>query len=180
MLDLHNPQQPVLYQDRDRSFDLSSLLSYFVGLLKRHFFLFALPFLIVTLLGVSTIKFMRPIYQAEGEILVESPKIAPDLIRPTITEFDDQRFALFQQRIMTPSNLLGVMNKFDLFPGQRASLSQFQLLDLMRSRLQIEPAKLAMRANNQSSTFALTVRFDYEVPDVALKVTNEFLTENSE
>ena len=177
MLDPHTPQQPVLYEDQDRNFDLSSLLSYSVGLLKQHFFLFVLPFLIITLLGASSIKFLRPIYRAEGEILVESPKIAPDLIRPTITELDDQRFALYQQRIMAPSNLMGVMNKFDLFPGQRASLSQFRLLDLMRSRIQIEPATLEMRANKQTSTFALTVKFDYEVPDVALKVTNEFLTE---
>ena len=34
-----------------------------------------------------------------------------------------------------------------------------------------------MRSNNQTSTFAFTVKFEYEVPDVAVKVTNEFLTE---
>ena len=177
MLDLHSPQQPVLYEDQDRNLDLSSLLSYLVGVLKRHFFLFVLPFLIIILLGALTIKFMPKIYQAEGEILVESQKMAPDLFRPSITELFDERFALFRQLIMAPDNLLAVMNKFNLFPSQRASLSQYQLLDLMRSRVQIEPATLATRPNNQTSTFAFTVKFDYEVPDVAVKVTNEFLTE---
>ena len=157
--------------------DLSSLLSYLVGVLKRHFFLFVLPFLIVILLGASIIKFMPKIYRAEGEILVESQKMAPDLFRPSITELFDERFALFRQLIMAPDNLLAVMNKFNLFPGQRASLSQYQLVDLMRSRVQIEPATLEMRPNNQTSTFAFTVKFDYEIPDVAVKVTNEFLTE---
>ena len=152
-------------RSRIETFDLSSALSYFVGVLKRHFFLFVVPFLIVALLGVSILKFMRPIYRAEGEILVESPKIAPDLVRPTITELGDERFALFRQRIMAPGNLLGVVSKFDLFPGQRSSLSQSQLIDLMRSRVQIEPATLEMRTNSQTSTFALTVKFDYEVPD---------------
>ena len=103
--------------------------------------------------------------------------MAPDLFRPSITELFDERFALFRQLIMAPDNLLAVINKFNLFSDQRGSLSEYQLLDLMRSRVQIEPAILEMRANNQTSTFAFTVKFDYEVPDVAVKVTNEFLTE---
>ena len=146
MLDIHGTRQPVLHEDQDRNLDLSSLLSYLVGVLKRHFFLFVLPFLIIILLGASTIKFMPKIYRAEGEILVESQKMAPDLFRPSITELFDERFALFRQLIMAPDNLLAVINKFNLFPGQRASLSQYQLLDLMRSRIQIEPATLEMRA----------------------------------
>ena len=100
-----------------------------------------------------------------------------DLFRPSINELFDERFALFRQLIMAPDNLLAVMNKFKLFADQRASLSQYQLLDLMRSRVQIEPATLEMRPNNQMSTFAFTVKFDYEVPDIAVRVTNEFLTQ---
>ena len=103
--------------------------------------------------------------------------MAPDLFRPSITERFDERFAIFRQLIMAPDNLLAVINKFNLFPAQRASLSQYQLLGLMRSRIEIDPATLEMRANNQMSTFAFTVKFDYEVPDVTVKVTNEFLTE---
>ena len=177
MLDIHGTRQPVSHESQDQSLDLSSLLSYFVGVLKRHFFLFVLPFLIIILLGVSVIKSMPKIYQAGGEILVESQKMAPDLFRPSITELFDERFALFRQMIMAPDNLLAVINKFNLFPDQRTSLSQYQLLDLMRSRVQIEPATLEMRTNNQTSTFAFTVKFDYEIPDVAPKVANEFLTE---
>ena len=82
MLDLHSPQQPVLYEDQDRNFDLSSALSYLVGLLKRRFFLFVLPFLIIVLLGSSIIKFMRPIYRAEGEILVEISKNSAGISSP--------------------------------------------------------------------------------------------------
>ena len=177
MSDLHAIQQPVLYEDQDRNLDLSSSLSYLIGVLKRHFFLFVLPLLIVALLGSWTVKFMPKTYQAEGEILVESQKMAPDLFRPSVTELFDERFALFRQLIMAPDNLLAVMNKFNLFPNERASLSQYQLLDLMRSAVQIEPATLATRPSNQTSTFAFTVKFDYELPEVAVKVTNEFLTE---
>ena len=177
MLDIHGTWQPIQHEDQHGNLDLSSLLSYLVGVLKRHFFLFVVPFLIVILMGASTIKFIPKVYRAEGEILVESQKMAPDLFRPSITELFDERFALFRQLIMAPDNLLAVINKFDLFPAQRTSLSQYQLLALMRSRIQIEPATLEMRANNQTSTFAFTVKFDYEVPDVAVKVTNEFLTE---
>ena len=177
MLDLPDTRFSVLHEDEDRTLDFSSLISYAVGLLKRHFFLFMLPFLIVILVGTSTVKLMSKTYRAEGEILVESQKMPTDLFRPSINELFDERFALFRQLIMAPDNLLAVMNKFKLFADQRASLSQYQLLDLMRSRVQIEPATLEMRPNNQMSTFAFTVKFDYEVPDIAVRVTNEFLTQ---
>ena len=177
MLDLHDTRHPILHGDQDRNLDLSSLLSYSVGILKRHFFLFVLPFLVIILVGASTIKFMSKMYRAEGEVLVESQKMAPDLFRPSINELFDERFALFRQLILAPDNLLAVINKFNLFPDQRASLSQYELLDLMRPRVKIEPAVLEMHQNNQTATFAFTVKFDYEVPDVAVKVANEFLTE---
>ena len=65
---------------------------------------------------------MPKMYRAEGEILVESQKMAPDLFRPSITELFDERFALFRQLIMAPDNLLAVINKFNLFPtsGRRS------------------------------------------------------------
>ena len=95
MLDLHAPQQPILYEDQDRKLDLSSSLSYLVEVLKRHFFLFILPFLIIILLGALIIKFIPKTFQAEGEILVESQKMAPDLFRPSITQLFDERFRAF-------------------------------------------------------------------------------------
>ena len=169
MLETHSSQQSVLYDDRDQSSDLS----YFIAVLKRRILFFAIPFLVVIILGIVFIKSQRSVYRAEGELLVESPQIAPDLEHFTIKEFAEERFEIFRQRILAASNLMAMVEKYNLFPDERQSQSTFQILGLMRSRVQLK--SLPPAANSPSIAFVLS--FNYEVPDLALKVTNDFLTQ---
>jgi uncharacterized protein involved in exopolysaccharide biosynthesis len=171
MLETYSAQQSQLYEDQGQSFDFS----YIIGVIRRRFLYFTIPFLIVAIAGAVVIKRMPKTYRASGEILVESPRIAPDLVHPTITELADERFAVFKHRIMSGDNLLAVIDKFNLFPRERASLSTSQLLDLMRASVEINPVALAVQSN--SPTLQFSVAFDYQVPELALKVTNEFLTQ---
>ena len=171
MLETYSAQQSQFYEDQGQSFDLS----YIVNVIKRRFLYFAISFLIVSIGGAAVIKILPKVYRATGEILVESPQIAPDLVHPTITELADERFAVFKHRILASDNLLAVIDKYNLFPGERASLSTAQLLDIMRADVEITPVPLAMQPNNPTLQFS--VAFDYGVPELALKVTQEFLTQ---
>ena len=174
MLQSYSSQQPVLYEDHGQNFDLS----YFIGVLKRRIRYFAIPFLIIVMLGSAIVEIQRPIYRAEGKILVESPEIPPELVHPTITEVANERVQVIQQRIMARDDLMAVVNKYDLFPRERAWMSGTELLELIRSRMEIKPvdlnAQTVARPNNP--TIAFTLSFDYEVPNLAMRVANEFLT----
>ena len=95
---------------------------------------------------------------------------------------------------MTRDNLLSVVKKFGLFPSEQRWMSSSELLDLMRERAQIElldiDTELAptqnkngktsprpTNANNKNnSAIAFTMSFEYENPELAMKVANEFLT----
>src|SRR5665213_234720 len=138
MLQNYSSPQPVLYEERGPNFDLS----YFIGILKRRILYFAIPFLVVLMLGSAIVVIQRPIYRAEGKILVESPEIPPDLVHPTITEVADERVQVIQQRIMARDNLSAVVNKYNLFPRERESMSSNELLELIRSRMEIKPVEL--------------------------------------
>src|SRR5271163_4463585 len=106
MLQAYGSQQSVLYEDQGQSFDLS----YLIGILKRRSVYFALPFLFIVMLGFAIVAIQRPIYRAEGKILVESPEIPTELVHPTITEVADERVQIIQQRIMARDNLMAVVN----------------------------------------------------------------------
>ena len=82
------------------------------------------------MLGVGVVAIQRPIYRAEGKILVESPEIPPELVHPTITEVANERVQVIQQRIMARDNLMAVVNKFDLFTRERQWMSSTELLEL--------------------------------------------------
>ncbi len=161
-----------LHEDPGGALDIQ----YIIGILRRRVFYFVIPFVVIVALGALVIKLLKPIYRAQGEVLVQSSEIAPDLVHPTITELADEQYAVFRQRVMAGDNLLATVAKFNLFPQQRASLDQSQLLELMRERTEIKPIVLDAR-NNNSPAFAFSVAFEYEIPDIALNVTNEFLTE---
>ena len=173
MLQTYSPQQSALYEDEGQGFDLS----HFIGILKRRFLYFVIPFLLVVMAGFAVVAIQRPIYRAEGKILVEAPEIPPDLVHPTITEVANERVQVIQQRITARDNLIAVVNKFNLFPRERQWMSGSELLDLVRSRMIIKPVELdAQSAVPGNPTIAFTLSFDYEVPNLAAAVANEFLT----
>jgi capsular polysaccharide biosynthesis protein len=173
MLQTLNPQQHVVYEDHGQSFDLSHL----IGILRRRIYYLAVPFLFIVMVGFGVVAIQRPIFRAEGKILVESPEIPPDLVHPTITEVANQRVQVIQQRIMARDSLMAVVNKYDLFPRERQWMSGTDLLDLIRSRMEIKPVELdAETAVPGNPTIAFTLSFDYEVPYLATRVADEFLT----
>ena len=171
MLDNLSSQQSVFYEDRGQGFDLA----YLIGLVKRRAFYFIIPFLVVAMLGLAVTENQKPIYRAEGKMLVETSGISTDLLHPTISEVLYERFEIFKERIIAPDNLIATVDKFNLFPGIRDQMSGFQLIELMRHRVAIKPAPLEMQPSNPTTAFS--VSFDYEVPELALKVDNEFLHE---
>ncbi len=173
MLQTYGSAQSALYEDRGQSFDLAFL----IGILKRRILFFAIPFLLIAMLGFGVVAIQRPIYRAEGKILVQSPEIPPDLVHPTITEVADERVQVIKQRIMARDDLMAVVNKFNLFPRERGWMSSTELLDLVRSRMEIQPVALdAQTVIPGKPTIAFTLTFDYEVPALAMGVANEFLT----
>ncbi len=173
MLQALSPQHAAVYEERGQGFDLSS----FIGIVKRRILYFTLPFLLIVMLGTAVVAIQRPIYRAEGKILVESPEIPSYLVHPTITEVANERVQVIQQRIMARDNLMAVVNKFNLFPREREWMSGTELLDLIRSRMLIKPVDLdAQTAVPGNPTIAFTLSFDYEVPNLAQAVANEFLT----
>src|ERR1700722_8996424 len=172
MLQAYSSPQQSVYEEGGSEFDFA----HYIGILKRRVLYFAIPFASIVILGSLIVAIQRPIYHAEGKILVESPEIPADLVRPTVTATANERIQVIEQRIMSRDNLLAIVNKFGLFTVQQQWMSGTQLLDLMRDRTQVKLVDLDSRSRPTSSTIAFTLSFEYESPDLATKVANEFLT----
>src|SRR5208282_1281893 len=61
---------------------------------------------------------------------------------------------------------------------ERSSMSETELIDLIRSRTEIKPVEpdVELLKRQEAPAIAFTLSFDYEVPDLAMKVANELLT----
>jgi uncharacterized protein involved in exopolysaccharide biosynthesis len=154
-------------------------LDYFLAIAKRRIFHFLIPCVVAFTLAALIVAVQHPLYQAQGKILVETPAIPPDLVRPTVIDTANQRIQVIQQRITTRDNLLGIVKKFGLFPSQQQWMSASQILDLMKERTELKLVDLTLptQLNNLNNlTIAFTLSFEYESPQLATQVANEFLT----
>ena len=171
-------QEPLasFHSDDDAGQAFPFTPAYLFDVLKRRFFFFAIPFVLIAAAG-SVIALAWPAqYLSEGKILVQSPEIPTDLVRPTVSTLANERMQIIQQRIMTRDNLLEVAKKFKLTGDWRATLSGTELIDFIRARTVIEPVEVQLRSRRQQEAIAFNVGFKYENPAIATKVANEFLT----
>src|SRR5262245_29601257 len=164
-------QLETRYDSPDQGFDVWS----YVAVLKRRKLLLILPFILVLVVGFTVTMALPPIFRSEARILVESQQIPTELVRPTVTAGAKERIQVIEQRVMTRENLLNIVEKFRLFPGKREKLSGTELMDMMAARASMRPVELESRRRNDL-TIALTVSFEYEVPQLARSVANELVT----
>ena len=151
-------------------------LERYFAIAQRRPFYFLIPFVICLALGSLLVAIQRPIYQAQGKILVETQDIPATLVQPTITDTANQRIQVIQQRITTRDNLLQIVQKYNLFSDQRQWMSGSQLLDLMKARTELKLVDLTLPTQQNNLTIAFTLSFEYENPELAARVANEFLT----
>jgi uncharacterized protein involved in exopolysaccharide biosynthesis len=169
----YGPQNGTFYEGGGQSFGVG----HYFRILKRRARYFIISFTAVLLLGAFVTAIQRPIYRAEGKILVESQEIPTELVRPTVTDTANERIQVIQQRILTRDNLLTLVDKYGMFARDRQWMSGTQLLDLMRERSKFELVDInSNSARSGTSTIAFTVSFEYENPQVTSAVTNDFLT----
>ena len=166
-------QTQAFYEDPDQGLDLSR----YVEILKRRIFYILIPFALVISVGFAVTAWLPPIYLSEGKILVESQQIPTDLVRPTVTATAKERIQVIEQRVLTRDNLIAIVNKFQLFPDKRQQMSGTELLDLMRQRTRVQPLELNQpRRAGDVLTIAVTIGFEHERPEIAMRVANELVT----
>jgi uncharacterized protein involved in exopolysaccharide biosynthesis len=148
---------------------------YFYEVLKRRAFYFAIPFVLVLTVGSFVAAVWPARYLAQGTILVQSQEIPSDLVRPTIAALANDRIKIIEQRVMTRDNLLAIAKKYQLASGWMERVSGTEIVDLIRKRTIIKPSEQKLESRKKEA-IAFTIGFEYERPDIATKVANEFVT----
>jgi uncharacterized protein involved in exopolysaccharide biosynthesis len=170
------PSEPA-FPDTDLGYLLQP--AYYFGVLKRRWPFFLISFLTVLLAGAAVTYLWPATYYSEGKILVQSQQIPTELVRPTVTSAAQERIQVIEQRTTTRDNLLAIVDKFKLFPEQRALMSPTQLVDLMKKSIKIQPVVQPLafsRGTSQNPTIIFTVGFEYSDPLNAARVANELVT----
>lgn len=158
----------------------------YLDILRRHSGTALIVSLSALLVTVVIALAWPPIYRSSATILIEQQEIPSDLVRSTVTTYADQRIQIINQRVMTRSNLMEIIKKYDLYSKERRSDPMEAVIDRMRGDIQLKTVSADVvdprNGRPTQATIAFTLSYGNESPQLAQKVANEltslFLDEN--
>ena len=145
---------------------------------RRHLKLAATVFVAVMLFGVGFSYSLPDIYKSSSTILIEDPDIPDSIIRTTVTSYTGRQLTMLSEKILTLSNLIGMIEKYDLYQAERADTPVELLAVAMRGNIAIEvQSRDSIGANGIPSqrVVGFSVSFEDENPEITKVVVDDLV-----
>jgi polysaccharide chain length determinant protein (PEP-CTERM system associated) len=157
-----------------------------MAVVRRRKLSLVLPALVV-MIAAAAVAFLLPaIYKSTATIMIEEQEIPTELVMTTVTSYAEQRIQQINQRIMSTSRLLEIIQTFNLYPEMRTRSATEEVVEQMRKDTELKPvsADVIDRRTGRptAATIAFTVAYQGKNPNVvqqvASRLTSFFLEEN--
>jgi polysaccharide biosynthesis transport protein len=163
------------FEEKSIEFDLQACLAI---VRRRHLhFLIALFAAWLIIWVASWILPAR--YKSNTLILVEQPTMPKDYVTPNVTDNLQERLESITQQILSRTNLLHIIDEFNLYTRQHAQPTPDEKVERMRKDVEIELVK-----DTRNQVTAFNVSYSSPNPRLAQQVTSEitnlFINENLE
>jgi len=155
---------------------LLETIRYALGVLRRRWYLFVISVVVISAASLAIAVLLPPVYVSTARILIESQQIPKEFVRSSVTSAANERIQVIQQRVMTRSNLLTIVRKFEMQKDELANHSSTQIVEYMRQRLKISKFSLQEGRRRNAATIAFTISFENRNPQRAAAITNELVT----
>lgn len=146
----------------------------------RRYWHFLLPCFVVWLAALVASYVIPAAYKSGTLILVEEPTVPQQYVVPNVSGELQNRLDSITQQILSRTRLLHIIEKLDLYAGERTHLAQDDVIEKMRKDISIE----LVRAPGKGDLTAFNIYFSAKSPQVAQDVTSEltnlFISENIE
>ena len=152
----------------------------YIAAIRRHMgrMVAIILFLMTISLGVAI--GLPAVYRSTATILIEQQEIPQDLVRSTITSFADQRIQVINQRVMTRSNLQGIIKKYNLYPDDVKDDPMEVIIQKLRDDIKMSTVSADVvdprSGRPTQATIAFTISYDGESPELTQKVANELVS----
>jgi polysaccharide biosynthesis transport protein len=151
------------------------------GILRRRKKGFLFTFLAVFPAAVVVAFVLPPVYLSQSTILIEEQQIPDEYVKSTITTYVEERLQGITQRIMGRTQLLGIVNQFNLYSEMRDRYTTGNILKKMRKNIKFKTIS-AGKGKSSSATIAFSLSYQGKNPAITQKVTNKltslYLEEN--
>ncbi|KAF0191102.1 MAG: hypothetical protein FD165_2177 [Gammaproteobacteria bacterium] len=157
-----------------------------MGILRRRKVQFVVPVIIISAIAAALAFGLPAVYRSAATILVEAQEIPHELVQSTVTSYAAERIQVISQRIMTRTNLSEIVERFDLFPQERAEGKNDDIIQKMRENINVRMVSADVvdprSGRSGQATIAFELSFDSVKPesarDVASELASLYLSEN--
>jgi polysaccharide biosynthesis transport protein len=147
-----------------------------VEIVKRRKWSIILPALGIFAVAALTALLLPPTYRSTSTILIEEQEIPREYVMTTVTSFAEERLQAINQRIMSSSRLMEVINRFKLYPDLQVRWTVEEIIEKMRKDIKFETisADVVDRRTGRptAATIAFSVSYEGRRPDVVQQVAN--------
>lgn len=152
---------------------------YIVAVRKRKTAIFSI-FIVILLLTTSVAFLLPAIYKSSSTILIEQQEIPQELVMSTVTSYAAERIQTIQARVMSRTNLLKIIDKFELYQDARKFETTEEIIERMHEDVSLDIISADVvdprTGRPSSATIAFTLAFKGESPSTVQRVANELTT----
>ena len=156
-------------------------------IVKRRKWSLILPAVFISIAGILIAMLLPPVYKSTSTILIEEQEIPQDFVMTTVTSYAEQRLQTINQRIMSTTRLLEIINQFDLYKKLREKRTTEEIVEKMRDDVELKniSAEVVDHRTGKPTTATIAFSLSYEgketpqtVQRVATVLASLFLEEN--
>ena len=147
-------------------------------ILRRKWFII-ISFILSIIGTILALTLIPPVYKSITLILVEPQQVSASFVKPTITSDVSGRVDTITQQVMSRTRLESIIKEFDLYKDAREKLTSDEVVDIMRSNIEVAVKRGDTRSRDLSS---FTIAYMGNDPETVMHVTSRlaslFIEEN--
>ncbi len=160
----------------------------YLAMIKRQKWWVVGTVMVIIVLSAGVAVGLPAVYKSTATILIEQQEIPKDLVQSSVTSYADQRIQIISQRVMTRSNLIKIINKYNLYAKMAENSPIESIIEKLRKDISMEMISADVidpRSGRPSqATIAFSLAYNSRSPSKAQEVANElvslYLNENLE
>ena len=142
---------------------------YYFSVFLRRLHWFLIVAMVISAISVVIAVSAPPSYVSQLRLLVESPQIPNALAPPTVSTPALEQLQIFEQRLLTRTNLLDIARRHNVLDKQ-SSMSPDEIVAAMRARTKVRTT------SGQNAATLMTITFEAPRAQTAAAVLGEYLT----
>ncbi|HVO58736.1 MAG TPA: XrtA system polysaccharide chain length determinant [Dongiaceae bacterium] len=150
-------------------------------ILHKHWWILALTTVIGVVLGLGAAYVLPKKFTSQTLVLVDSPTVSADLVKPVVSEASNQRLASMKEQILSRSRLQPVIEKFNLYPGDRGKVHIEDLVERLKKGIEVTALEPMPGTQRQLPGFHVSVTFGdpQNAQRICSEVTTMFMEQNA-